>query len=1164
MLTYTKSTLLMAGENPEAESIFAFVRGFFPVRQLTFFILYGLLFWFGFVSDIDIHAQEILPPVTVTSVAQLQKLVGSRQRLNCSLALTGTVCAANAARGVLAFTDNCGAEMFWLNFSGQEFKAGQQLTLTATNCEVIRRRTGLAIQAAALVDNDGAHELVEKSATVTLETGNHPIRVEWFKQYGNGFLSLQFSGPEIPRQNIPGSYLSHSNSYYFSETNHLIPGLSLDAFEGSWPKLPDFSEWPIVATGVATNFELGRWAGMTSVGLEFSGALQVPRPGNYTFHLKSENGSKLYLGAPEPALRVFGEGLVPTPSQFFIGGVLQTNTSSWAVLEGHVRFAVSRDGRLELELRSPSNNRLQLDVLDDTGLSPELLMNSKLRVTGIGRAAFSTGGQMILGLLTVADKRNIQIIEVPPAAWTTHPRQTSDEVAAIMQQGGGVVHLAGELGRKETNSFFVLKCGTTNLLVEDTADSAALAGSKVEALGLAFPSGTNWHLTTVYLRADLGSASIKALPLLTAADQIARLDQSQLARRQSVRLRGVVTCVWPDYFRNFVLQDSTRGIFIQLAETNELSEVHPGDFLEVEGYADSGIFSPLVRALKVKRAGDGRFPDPVHPAWDQLVNGSLDNQYVEIEGIITEIQKQSLTLLTHWGKICVSITDQSPAGFERYKNKLIRLRGCLLALWDDKTHQINPGGVRIQNAVINMDETPAAEPFSIPTKTIRQLLQFDARAAAFQRVHVFGDVVGRRGNDFFLMNSNLGLRFIGNLSDDINPGDRVEVAGYPELGGPSPVLREAVVRKSGEKSLPAPKKIGPDELASPGRDATRVQVAATLLKLRADRADVVLEMQAGLQPFVASYQTKVAALPALRAGSRLELTGVYVSLGNRSGTERGLDSFELLLDSPAAIKILSQPPWWTLKRLLAAVGMLSLLLSFVALWGFQLRRQVASQTKIIREKAEREATLEERTRIARELHDTLEQALAGIGLQLRAFTDSLREMPAESARILNMARQMVKHGQDEARRTVRNLRTLALENDGLPGALTTMAHETSFGLPVKIEVEVIGSPVLLANKVESHLLRVSQEAMTNALKHAKAKSISIRLHFEPAAVRLEVRDYGCGFDVAHAAPSEAGHFGLLGMRERVEKIHGTLSINSPPSGGTVVVVTVPLSDAVSN
>ena len=767
MLPYTRSTFLRAGEKPKVGAFTTVNRHFIEAYYSSFSGLWGVMFWFSVFSTVSTQAQDDFPPVPVTNVVQLQKLVGQRQRVECSLALTGTVCAANAPRGVLSFADDTGAEMLCLDYSGHELKAGQQLTMTATNCEIIRRRTGLAVHRAALVDNDGVHELVEKSATVALEAGSHPILVEWFKGFGNGFLSLQLSGPGIPRQNIPNSFLSRPNPVFWGGTNNLSSGLSLKVYEGSWSKLPDFGEWPMTASSVATNFDLGCWAGMTNVGLVFAGTLQVPRTGDYTFYLKSHDGSRLYLGTPVPVLRVSGDGLAPAPSQFFIGAVQQTNVTQWAILEGYVRFAVAHAGRLELELRSPSNNRLQLDILDDTGLTPELLMNSKLRVTGIGRSAFSIGGQMILGLLTVVDKNSIQILEVPPAVWTTYPLQTKDEVAAIMKQGGGVVHFAGGLGRKATNSFLVLKCGSNNFLVERTVESAALVGSHVEALGLAILSGKNWHLNSVYLRPGLGGGSIKELPLLTAADQISRLDSSELARRYPVRLRGVVTCVWPDYFPNFVLQDSTRGIFVQLMDSAGLSDLHPGDFLEVEGYADSGIFSPLVRAHKVKRLGDGRFPDPVHPAWDQMVNGSLDNQYVEIEGIITEIQKQSLTLLTHWGKIPISITDQDPAVFDIYKNKLVRLRGCLLVLWDDKTHQLKTGGIRIQNAIINMDESLAAEPFSIPAKTINQLLQFDARAAAFQRVHVAGEVVSKRGNAFFLMDGNRGLRFApASMPDD--------------------------------------------------------------------------------------------------------------------------------------------------------------------------------------------------------------------------------------------------------------------------------------------------------------------------------------------------------------------------------------------------------------
>src|SRR5207247_5309434 len=139
------------------------------------------------------------------------------------------------------------------------------------------------------------------------------------------------------------------------------------------------------------------------------------------------------------------------------------------------------------------------------------------------------------------------------------------------------------------------------------------------------------------------------------------------------------------------------------------------------------------------------------------------------------------------------------------------------------------------------------------------------------------------------------------------------------------------------------------------------------------------------------------------------------------------------------------------------------------------------------------------------------------------------------ARVLDIARSMVRHGQEEARRTVRNLRTLALEKSDLPAALAQMAKSASEGVSINVEMDLNGTRVPLSSKIESHLLRIGQEATTNALKHARARNLRLRLRYEPRAIELTIHDDGCGFDTARALPSEAGHFGLLGMRERDRK-----------------------------
>ena len=648
--------------------------------------------------------------------------------------------------------------------------------------------------------------------------------------------------------------------------------------------------------------------------------------------------------------------------------------------------------------------------------------------------------------------------------------------------------------------------------------------------------------------------------LITAAEQVQLLRTEDAARHLPVRIRGVVTSA----SGSFTLQDDTRGVYVNPGGiTNHLLPVG-GETWEVAGHTQPGDFAPVIAAEKLSFLGAGRLPEPAHPTWNQLINGSMDVQWVEIQGVVTTVSSNQISLLMPEGILQVWFEAQNQHILKPALNCYVTIRGVLFAVWDVNTHEVNPGQIFLRNTSININHPAPTDVFDVPLKTPRELLHFDARAASFQSLKVRGVVIYVEPQQVFLNDEKSGLRILPVQSLSLHPGDLVEAAGYPEIGGVSPILREAVVRKLGTESMPAPKILGPDDLTGLGLDATRIQIGAVLLNRRVERAGVVLEMQAGLRSFLARLRGNQAVLPSLRTGSRLELTGVYASLQPKGEPGHGLDSFEVLLDSPGAIKILSQPPWWTLKRSLAAVGALSLLLSLVALWVFQLRRQVNLQTRIIREKAEREATLEERTRIARELHDTLEQALAGLSLQLRALTDSFREMPAKSAEILKVARQMVQHGQDEARRTVRNLRTLALEQGGLPSALSTLAKSTSSGLPVKIGFEVIGTPVPLSSTVENHLLRVSQEAVTNALKHANPNSIQISLHFEPEAVRLAVQDDGRGFDAAKASSSESGHFGLLGMKERMEKIHGKLDILSSPGSGTSVTVVVALGDAISN
>jgi ligand-binding sensor domain-containing protein len=210
---------------------------------------------------------------------------------------------------------------------------------------------------------------------------------------------------------------------------------------------------------------------------------------------------------------------------------------------------------------------------------------------------------------------------------------------------------------------------------------------------------------------------------------------------------------------------------------------------------------------------------------------------------------------------------------------------------------------------------------------------------------------------------------------------------------------------------------------------------------------------------------------------------------------------------------------------------------------------------IMQERGRFTAVLEERARIAREIHDTLAQGFVGIAAQLQGVRAKLVEQPDEAGRHLDLAINMVRHSLVESRNSVWDMRTRALESGDLIGALYKLCNEMDGTIPVRFHV--VGTPFSLSPLVESNLYRISQEGIANALKHAHPSEIRIELSFDSDKLRLLVQDDGCGFDTEVNLSLRTGNFGLLGIRERVKKIGAELFVRSRIGGGTEIEVVMP-------
>jgi len=204
------------------------------------------------------------------------------------------------------------------------------------------------------------------------------------------------------------------------------------------------------------------------------------------------------------------------------------------------------------------------------------------------------------------------------------------------------------------------------------------------------------------------------------------------------------------------------------------------------------------------------------------------------------------------------------------------------------------------------------------------------------------------------------------------------------------------------------------------------------------------------------------------------------------------------------------------------------------------------------------AVMAERNRIARDIHDTLAQGFTGVILQLEAVEEATSQrLAGKAGEHLTRAGELAREGLREARRSVWALRPRTLEERDLCEALRELIQKVTAGTTVRAEFTVEGKPRALPLEWEDNLLRIGQEVLTNALRHAQASKFSTQLAFDDEEVRLSLRDNGSGFDPA----GRHDGFGLQGMRERVEGMGGQLSIQSASGEGTLISIAVPLAEA---
>ena len=368
-------------------------------------------------------------------------------------------------------------------------------------------------------------------------------------------------------------------------------------------------------------------------------------------------------------------------------------------------------------------------------------------------------------------------------------------------------------------------------------------------------------------------------------------------------------------------------------------------------------------------------------------------------------------------------------------------------------------------------------------------------------------------------------------------GDEVEVSGNMTLA-PEPQIQEGRIHRLWGGSMPLPLAITPDEAADGDNELQLVETAAKLVDvIPAGMTGVRLNLRGGHQNFFAVLPGESLdgelANKSMQIGATLRLTGVLM-VSHGQAAAKGY-TFSLELRTPDDIQLVEPPSWWTpAHRMLLGVLGLILILVVISVYYFV-------------KHARYRAVAEERASIARDIHDTLAQGFAGITLQLEAAQQMIERDTERAGQLLNGALQLTRHSRDESHLSIDILRSLS-HSERLDALVRHCVLQKGAGSGAQIELQTEGNPVPLSFNLVNNLFRITQEALANAVQHAGAQRIVVRLNYRKHEVKLEVEDDGEGFSPDQAPGPEQGHFGLTGIRERCANIRAELELHSSASG----------------
>ncbi len=656
--------------------------------------------------------------------------------------------------------------------------------------------------------------------------------------------------------------------------------------------------------------------------------------------------------------------------------------------------------------------------------------------------------------------------------------------------------------------------------------------------------------------------------------------QAQLSRAVDIRLlpyeRSLeklpvdLTCVvgFVENGGTAFVQDATAGTHLHFKPPR--NDLRVGDRVRVRGTTTAGLYIPGVDVQELQILGHENPPAAAQASYDDLASGRFHYQRVLVQGLgrtLTPLDENRSLLRLDMGSRVIEVrVDSPPESAPEVIDARVQITALAAGGINDRRQLVVPYlRVAEWSEVQISQKAPVAD--KLPVTSAASLLRFGVADGPHHRVRIRGTVLAAfEDGRVFLRDATpppppreadaaeprispaIAIRL--SSATALPSGHFAEILGFPIMQGFSASLEDAMVLSSKPQSEPtsSPVTLSQFQNGSHDADLVRLTTPAVLNDFFRTSDGYELRFTAGSTSIRAWLYER--APPEIEIGSSCLLTGICVV---ESSTDKGFRSqperASLLLRSIHDLQVLASAPFWSAKRLVIAIAVLGSLVLLTLVWITLQRRQITRLEKTVA----RQATREERQRIAREFHDTLEQELTGLSLRLDAA--STRPLEDKARSLLETSRSLVSRIQSEARNLVADLRDTEHVST-LADALEALAARAPEGIAILLDLHPVP---IIAPHVTHHMRMMAQESLTNALKHARATRIELHLSAAENLLRLHIQDNGCGFDSSTETQGKPGHFGCVGIRERARKIGANAEWRSQAGKGTCVIITLPLT-----